>query len=133
MKIFNRKIKENFDYEFEVSKRGLYSISVIARCYSGKQIKQKGGEDLRIEIDNQSFREIPPEKNIQLYNIPPAWNGTELKGLKKTVVFILWIEKGNHKITFIPNKGTFIEALEIIPLIIQENPEDCDCCKSLLK
>jgi hypothetical protein len=125
---FNKRIQENFDYEFEVSKRGLYSISITARCCSGKQIKQRGGEDLRIEIDNQSFREIPSEKNTQLYNIPPAWNGTKLEGLKKTVVFVLWLEKGNHKITFIPNKGAFLEDLEINLIkntsVIEFSPEE---------
>lgn len=48
-----------------------------------------------------------------MYNIPASWNGTKLKGLKKTVVFILWLEKGNHKIAFIPDKGAKLENLEI--------------------
>ncbi|MBU2633268.1 transglycosylase SLT domain-containing protein [Patescibacteria group bacterium] len=108
----NKKIKENFDYNFDVDERGLYSISITATCRSGKQIGERGGEDLRVEIDNQSFREIPSEKNIQLYNIPASWNGTKLKGLNKTVVFILWLEKGNHKITFIPDRGAKIENIK---------------------
>jgi len=110
---FNKIIKENFDYDFDVEKRGLCVISIIATCRSGKQTKERGGEDLGVEIDGQSFREIPPDKNIQLYNIPVSWNGTKLKGLNKTVVFILWLEKGNHKITFIPNKGAKIENIKI--------------------
>lgn len=110
---FNKKIKEILDYDFGVNERGLYAISITATCRSEKQIKQRGGEDLRIEIDGQNFREIPPEKNIQLFNVPSSWNGTKLKDLKKTVVFILWLEKGNHKISFIPHKGAKLEDLEI--------------------
>ncbi|MFC1756959.1 transglycosylase SLT domain-containing protein [Patescibacteria group bacterium] len=110
---FNKTIKENFDYDFDVEKRGPYVISITATCRSGKQIKERGGEDLGVEIDGQSFREIPPDKNIQLYNIPASWNGTKLKGLNKTVVFILCLRKGNHKIIFTPYKGAKIENLEI--------------------
>ena len=110
---FNKKIIENFDYDFDIDKRGLYAISITARCRSGKQVHERGGEDLRVEIDGQKFREIPPEKNVQLYNIPSSWNGTKLKGLKKTVVFISWLEKNNHKITFIPRKEAKLEDIKI--------------------
>ena len=105
-------IKENFGHDFDIEKRGLCSIFITARCKSKKQTRGVD-EDLRVEIDNQSFREIPPEKNIQLYNIPASWNGSKLKGLKKTVVFILWLEKGSHKITFIPRKEAKLENIEI--------------------
>lgn len=110
---FNKKITENFHYDFNIYERGLYAVSITASCRSGKQINERGGEDLRVEIDGENFREIPSEKNIQLFNVPPAWNGTKLKGLKKTVVFVLWLEKGNHKITFIPHKGAKIENIKI--------------------
>ncbi|MFH1402202.1 MAG: hypothetical protein ABIG87_01080 [Patescibacteria group bacterium] len=110
---FNKTIKENFDYDFDINERGLYVISISASCRSGKQINERGGEDLRIEIDGQSFREILPKKNIQLYNVPASWNGTKLKGLKKTIIFILWLEKGKHKITFVPHKGAKIEDINI--------------------
>lgn len=112
-KNFNKKITENFDYDFDINERGLYGISVSASCRSGKQINERGGEDLRLEIDGQNFREILPEKNIQLYNIPASWNGTKLKGLKKSIIFILWLEKGKHKITFVPHKGAKIEDIDI--------------------
>jgi len=110
---FSKKITKNIDYNFEIAERGLCYISITAICHSSKQTGERGGEDLRVEINGQSFREIPPEKNIQLYNIPASWNGSKLKGLKKIVVFILWLEKGNHKITFIPHESAKLENLEI--------------------
>ena len=112
-KNFNKKITENFDYDFEISKRGLYTISITASCRSGKQIGERGGEDLRIEIDEVKLREVPAKDKEQYKDIPTAWNGTKLNGLKKTVVFILQLERGNHKITFIPYKGAKLENLEI--------------------
>lgn len=69
-------LTEKTQVSFSVPKSGLYAISVTARC--------KGKNDLRVQIDERLFREIPPEKNIQKYDIPPAWNGSKLQGLKQT-------------------------------------------------
>ncbi|MBU1350216.1 transglycosylase SLT domain-containing protein [Patescibacteria group bacterium] len=111
--IINKKIIQPYQHIINISKSGLVAIFVSARCKSKKQSKSNTDEDLRVEIDGQNFREITPDKNIQLYNVPASWNGTKLMGLKKTVVFVLRLKKGNHKITFIPYKGAKIENVEI--------------------
>ena len=110
---FNKEIKENFDYGFNIEKRGLYVIFITASCRSGDQTGEKGGEDLRVEIDGIKLREVPAVDKPQYKNIPSAWNGTKLKGLKKIVIFILWLEKENHKITFVPYKGARLENIKI--------------------
>lgn len=88
--------------KFTVNAFGLYAISVTASC--GKS------HGLKVKIDDQQFREVPPRKNIQTYDIPPAWNGNKLRGLKQTNVFLLILDEGEHIITFIPRDRVAVEA-----------------------
>ena len=125
-----KKIKKQYSHKFNVTQDGLYSITVKASCKSGKMLGLFGGEELRVEIDkvngearegslgyNQKLREIPAEKKAQYFNIPPAWNGTKLKGLSKTVIFIIKLNKGTHKLKFIPKKGATIQKEPVINLV----------------
>ena len=108
--IFPKKIADKFNYTFSVKEFGLYAITLIASCRSAKQTSQKGGEDLQVEIDGRRFREVPAQAKPQYQDIPPAWNGSQLKGLKKTVAFLLLLDSGEHEIVFIPDNGATIEA-----------------------
>ncbi|MDP2736800.1 MAG: hypothetical protein Q8O59_03450, partial [bacterium] len=45
----------------------------------------------------------------QYKDISSTWNGTKLKGLSKTVVFVLYLESGEHIIKFISYRGATIE------------------------
>lgn len=110
---FNKNITKPLKYTFDITKTGLFFISVSARCRSGEQIGYRGGQDLRIEIDNQKLREIPPRDKPQYKDIPPTWNGTKLRGLKKTIVFLLRLEQGEHLLKFIPYQGAKIEEIVI--------------------
>ncbi len=93
---------------FSLDQFGLYSVSITARC--------RQDEDLRVMIDELEFREIPEINNVQHFKIPPAWNGTELKGLAKTVVFILPLNKLEHTLNFIPKESATIDRIEVRPL-----------------
>lgn len=106
---FPKKITGDFSFSFKTATGGLYVISVVARCRSAGQTSINGGEDLRVEIDGRLFRESPPVAKSQYYNIPPAWNGAELKGLTKIVIFIIRLAKGEHSLKFIPRGGAIIE------------------------
>jgi len=128
-------IKEEHKHNFQVSKTGLFSISISARCKSGEQTGVKGGEDLRVEIDDKKFREVPPKDKVQYQDVPSAWNGTKLKGLKKTVIFILRLNRGEHIIRFVPYQGAtieeepkieFIENTSNIIFNLEEQAEDGD-------
>src|SRR3989344_5589918 len=103
-----RSIKEPFTHPFTVQKTGLHSISITATCQSGEQINQDGGEDLRLEIDGIALREISPVARTQTYNIPPTWNGTQLQGKAKTIIFILSLPAGSHELKFFPYRGADI-------------------------
>lgn len=98
---FPKKISEKYIIIFSANQSGLYKITITAHC--------KKSQDLRVEIDSTKLREIPAEEKPQYMNIPPAWNGSQLKGLKKTVVFILKLDKGNHTVIFISNNGATLE------------------------
>ena len=117
---FPKKITDIISIPFSIDKFGLYSITIIARCQSSKQ-------DLKIEIDSLKFREIPSEDKPQYNNIPSSWNGTELKGLSKTIIFILRLNKGTHKLIFIPTEEAIIDEYKIESISdfqgIQFNPE----------
>ncbi|MDP3015158.1 MAG: hypothetical protein Q8N28_01970 [bacterium] len=114
MKTFQKKnITETYQHTIYTSKTGLVAIFISARCKSKKQTQSHVDEDLRIEINGLRFREIPPKKNIQLFNIPSAFNGSESKGLKKTVVFLTVLEKGEHAISLIPRNSAFIEEIKV--------------------
>ncbi|MBU0578916.1 cell wall hydrolase [Patescibacteria group bacterium] len=112
---FPKRITAETQVKFEISKSGLYAITVTARC--------KRKDDLRVEIDNQFFREIPPEKNIQKYNVPPAWNGSMLKGRSQTNIFIIWLEKGEHILVFIPRERAQVESFDFWQVLDTTNIE----------
>ena len=108
-----KKITQLDTIDFLVDTFGLYAISIKARCQSGKLLGLWGGENLRVEIDNIRPREIPPVDKPQYVDIPPAWNGTTLKGLAKTVIFLLPLNKGNHTLKLIPTRSALIETYHI--------------------
>lgn len=124
-----KKLTEPFDYRFPIAESGVYAISIAARCQSGNQIRKRGGEDLRVEIDGRAFREIPAVFKPQYQDIPTSWNGTLLKGTKQTVIFIAHLQTGEHTITFIPQESAIIENKPLIQLIddltnIEFQPEE---------
>lgn len=106
---FPKKITADFNFSFEAETDGLYVMGVATRCHSANQAGVGDGEDLRVEIDGRQFRELPSANKPQYYNIPPAWNGAELKGLKKTIFFIIRLAKGEYSLKFIPHGGAIIE------------------------
>lgn len=132
---FNKKIKEKFDYGFEVEKEGLHLIKISARARSQKQISDNAtdDDDLRIEINGRKF---PKLDNSQRYlDSPAAFSGGQLHNLKKTIYFLINLSKGIHTISFIPDNEPYLEELSIfgfpkpesgISLDINEQAEDGD-------
>src|SRR3989344_1549282 len=109
---FPKEITSPLQIPFSTESFGLYILKVIARCKSGSFLGLRGGQDLRAEIDDIKFREIPPQGKTQKDNIPPSWNGTLLKDKTKTVFFILPLDKGEHVLKLIPTKGAKIESFD---------------------
>jgi hypothetical protein len=101
------KITATVVKEFELENFGIYAIVVKAKCNSGSK-----EENLRVEIDDIPLREIPPVDKPQYFKAPPAWNGTQLKGLPKTVIFLTQLNKGPHTLRFIPDPSATVDSWE---------------------
>lgn len=133
MKI-NKKILQNYSFDFEVINPGLVAIFVSAKCRSKDQLGLNADEDLRVQLNGLGFREVPSLKNIQFFNVPPALNGACAKGNKKTVVFFTSLDKGKHQLSLISKNSAFVEEIKIqelsgkqdIELVIDEKTEDCN-------
>lgn len=110
----NKTLKDKFSFTFEVSRAGTYFIELTASAKNKKQniypswawrlslpvlsIFGKDDDDLYVKIDN---REFPKLDNVSgLYNAPAAWSGTSSRNTSKANVFILFLEKGAHTLTF---------------------------------
>ena len=110
---FPKKIKGTTEISLAVDQSALYGVTITARC--------QGKHDLRVEIDALKLREIPTKDKPQYNNIPPSWNGSKLKGLAKTIIFILRLNKGKHKLTFISNEEAIVDEYKIAPV---SNPQN---------
>ncbi len=132
---YHKRLKENFVYDFETEKEGLYLIEVLARVKSAKQIGTGAtdDDDLRIEIDGRRFSKLD---NPQRYlDSPAAFSGGQLHGLSKAVYFLINFSSGNHQLTFIPDQSPLLEKLAIyfindsaakVNLNINQQAEDGD-------
>lgn len=116
----NQILRKPVFHKFAVSRAGLVAIVLRARCKSRDQMPERADENLRVEINRLRFREVTPEKYVQLFNIPSACNGTELKGLSKTLVFFTVLEQGEHVLSLIPRPSATIEEIKVRELAGQE-------------
>lgn len=129
------QITKPYHHPFSLTKPGLVAIFVSARCKSMGQIRSNVDEDLRVEINGLQFREIPPAKNKQIFNIPPAFSGSKLKGLKKIVIFLTVLTEGKHIVSLIPKNSAYIEDIKIqelgsereATLPLDDQAEDGNC------
>ena len=113
---FNKIIEENFDYTFNNKEEGIYLIEIIASCKSWKQnlikfISFFKDDDLTIKINKKEFPKLNGKRG--LFDGEVAWNGNNLKGLSKTNVFAVRLDKGNHKIHFLVNQKPFLKSIKI--------------------
>jgi len=111
---FDRKVRENFEWPFDVSEDGLYLIEIIASCKNWLQNWKHlfNDDDLAVKIDDIEFPKLNGKRG--LLNGEAAWNGNNLKGLKKTGIFILYLKKGKHKIYFTANKTPFLGSVRVV-------------------
>lgn len=119
-KIFedNRKfiVKEKTDLPFSVSQAGLYLIALSARARNARLISKDAtdDEDLTAELDNRSF----PHLTVKGRKIdsPAAFSGGTQKGRRKTVYFLVSLNKGDHEIKLTSDNQPKFEGLEVFLL-----------------
>ena len=118
-KEFNKKqgkIKNGFRYEFNVPSKSLYLIEILASAKSWVQnlTSLRGffnDDDLTVLLDGREF----PKQNGKrgLFDGEVAWNGNSLKGLTKTNVFIMQLEKGEHFLEFLTDNKPVLERIKV--------------------
>jgi len=115
-KTFNLGIEDEHDYDFELDNKGLYLIEIIASCKFWKQNLLKiisffKDDNLTVKINEIKFPKLNGKRG--LFNGEVAWSGSNLKGLSKTNVFVIYLEKGNHIIHFLAKQKPFLESIKI--------------------
>ncbi len=110
------EVDNEFDYRFEVNEDGLYSIEIVANARSWWQNFVGGrffsqDDDLWVKVDNISFSRLDGKE--KLYNGEASWNGGELKGLSKTNLILINLEKGEHFLKFFADQSPRLEYIKI--------------------
>lgn len=114
----NETLKDRFSFTFGVPKASIYFVEITASAKNKKQniyprwlwrfplpvlsIFGKDDDDLYVRIDGREFPKLGGVKG--LYDAPAAWSGASLKNTSKTNIFILFLEKGAHALTFHPDE-----------------------------
>jgi len=129
----HRHITKASPFPFRIAHAGLVAIIIRVRCKSRHQAGADMDENLRVEIDGLRFREIPPAKYVQAFNIPPACNGAELKGKQKIITLFTILEAGEHVLNLIPDPAATIDGIDVrelqhhdVDLVWEEVAEDGD-------
>lgn len=112
----NKIVANHEVYKFELSRDGLYLISLTAKCKNWLQNARRrfNDDDLAIELDNFPFYELKGKKKE--FSSPASWNGNDLRNTRKTCYFITSLKSGFHEIKFIVDAAPFLEKIEIYEL-----------------
>lgn len=106
-----RVINKTEDINFNVSSAGIYIIQIAARATNT--------EILKIKIDQKEY-----------FNKPAVFSGGELKGLKKSVFWVLSLNPGSHTVSLVPQPAGTLEQIKIYSfvgeLLINDQAEDGD-------
>lgn len=115
----NLKIRNNHTYAFEIPENGVYLIEIIASAKSWWQNLTSfksffQDDDLTVKIDEYEFSKLNGKKG--LFDGEAAWNGNNLKGLSKTDIFLINLEKGNHTLLFSSDKNPILESIALFKI-----------------
>lgn len=106
-----RTINKVEDINFTVNSAGIYIIKIAARATNT--------EILKVKIDQKEY-----------VNKPAIFSGRELKGLKKSVFWVLSLNSGSHTVSLIPQSAGTLEQIKVYPftreLLINNQAEDGD-------
>jgi len=111
--IFGRVVKDQEVWNFNIGQDGIYIVSISARCKNWAQNFKHlfNDDDLALQIDDYLFAEMKGKKRE--FSSPGSWNGNEIKNNSKTVLFILPLRNGSHKITFWVDVTPTVEEIKI--------------------
>ncbi|TAN33241.1 hypothetical protein EPN28_02820 [Patescibacteria group bacterium] len=111
---FEKEVKENFLFQFFVPKAGVYFIEISASAKSWWQNLLKfrsffRDDDLALKIDESGFDKLSGKRGI--FDGEAAWNGNKLKSLEQTIVFLLPLGAGAHKIQFFSDQRPVLKKI----------------------
>ncbi len=109
-------VENNYEYAFEIQESGTCLIEIIASAKSWwqnfKNLKSFFQDDgLTLKIDDIEFPKLNGKKG--LFDGEVAWNGNNLKGLSKTNIFLINLNKGAHSLNFSSDKNPILESIAI--------------------
>lgn len=112
----NKKIENNFVYNFQLKEDGIYIIKITATAKSWWQNFKNlesffKDDDLAVKINSTEFPKINEKRG--LFEAEAAWNGNNLRGLLKTNVFLTKFGKGENKIEFIADQNPTLKSIYI--------------------
>lgn len=100
----NKTVLYSYTHPLEIEKKGVYLIEVTASAKSKLQNFFSGyrADKLNLQIAGKIF-----DQNASI------WNGYLLKGLSKTIVFVLPLRIGCYYLRFIAENKPFLEEIKI--------------------
>ncbi len=121
---FNKHIKNEFVYDFDISEKGLHVIEISGRAKSWLQNTLKfisffQDDDLAVKIDGKEFPKLSGKKG--LFDSEAAWNGNKLKNLPQINVFCIYLDIGKHTLRFVVDQLPFLEAIRIYQVTSEQN------------
>lgn len=110
---FNKPVKEQETWNFDIEIDGVYLIVISARCRNWLQNFKLlfNDDDLAVQIDDYLFAEIKGKKRE--FSSAGSWNGNELKNSSKKVLFVLPLKTGMHKIVFWTDGLPVLEKIDV--------------------
>lgn len=109
-----RKINKAEDVAFTTKTAGIYLIEISARAKGQNQLGGTDDEDLRVEIDKRKFSQVGNSERY--FDSPASFSGGSLKGLKKTVYFVLLLNAGKHTISLVPDISATLLKVNIFKI-----------------
>src|SRR3989344_601115 len=121
---FNKYIKDEFVYDFDIPETGLCVIEISSQAKGWLQNTLKfisffQDDDLVVKIDNIEFYKLSGKRG--LFDSEAAWNGNKLKGHPQINVFFIYFDAGKHTLRFIANQLPFLETVRICQAINEQN------------
>ena len=119
--------EKEFISDFNIDEERIYALEITATAKSWWQnlINLRSffkDDDLTIKIDNFEF----PKRGLKqkrLFDGEVAFNGNNLKGKKKTDLFLIKLDKGKHILTFLADQKPKIHSIRIYQLEKNEEEE----------
>jgi len=119
--IVNKKIDKQiikpFSFDFILSEDALCLIEIIASAKSWWQNLKFSraffkDDDIFLYLDGQ---ELTTSKNKK-QDSRAVWNGNDLGGLKKTLLIVTSLKKGQHVISLKPDRSPYLRSISVIKI-----------------